>query len=361
MVPEGARPMQLPTRRILAAFWWLLCALPILSYPACAQGTDVVVMKNGDRITGKVRKLDHGQLYIETPYAVNQIPVDWLQVERVESTRQFQMEMSDGKRIVGTIEKTPTADNPDKDFQIRGRDTETDLRAADVVGIRSQKDNIWRQMRGSVDFGYSYASGSADTAINVDATDTYTTTKYQIAGSLDSTFSGQANSKSTNRQDLSTTSLLFLSRHAFVGGVTDFLTSNQQSLDLRQTYGGGYGRYFIRTNNTQFAWLGGLVYIREKYSPDAGPIPKDQNVEAFVEFNYDWFRFNASELNTTLQIYPGISDAGRVRTNLNTSYSLTIKRDWNLTLNFWDTFDSTPPPEARKNEFGISTGFGLKF
>jgi hypothetical protein len=46
-----------------------------------------------------------------------------------------------------------------------------------------------------------------------------------------------------------------------------FFSSNQQSLDLRQTYGGGYGRYFIRINNTQLSRLEGVVYVKVFSAP----------------------------------------------------------------------------------------------
>ena len=147
----------------------------------------------------------------------------------------------------------------------------------------------------------------------------------------------------------------------FVGSLLDFLTSDQQSLESRQTYGGGYGRYFIRTNTTQFSWLGGLVYVREAYSPESGMSPQDQNLEGLIELNYDWFRFNTSELSTSLQVYPGISDAGRIRSNLNTSYSVNFTHDIVLRLNMFDTFDNRPPENALKNQFGVSTTFGLTF
>jgi putative salt-induced outer membrane protein YdiY len=352
--------MLVPTCRTLAT-WWLLCLLLVLVDYSCAQRRDVVVMKNGDRITGQVKKLEHGQLFIETPYVETPIPVDWLQVQRVESDARYQLEMSDGRRLAGTIEKIATGENPNRDFRIEDAGMETRLPAADVVAIESQKSSVWKQMKGSVDFGFSYASGSADTAVNLDAATSYRSTEFQIGTSLNSSFSGRTESGSTNRQDLSTTSAVYLSRHAFVGNLMDFLSSNQQSIDLRQTYGGGYGRYFIRTNNTQLSWLGGVVYVKERYNSHSGLNPKDQNAEGLLQLDYDWFRFNTSELQASLQLYPGLSDTGRVRTNLNTSYSVNLTHDLAFRFDLWDTFDTRPPVTARRNELGVSTGFGVKF
>jgi putative salt-induced outer membrane protein YdiY len=354
--------MRIPIRRTAlifgSALWVLLTLAPVAR---AAERRDVVVMKNGDRITGKIKKLDHGQLFIEPPYVVSPIPVDWLQVERIESTAKFQVEMSGGKRIVGTIQKISSQKNPSQDFLIENGGVETRIRASDVVAFTSQKSNFWRQIKGSVNLGASYVSGSTATSVNLDADTSYGTTKYQIGGALSSNYSSQSGANSSNRQDISSSSSLYLSRHAFVGSYLDFLTSDQQSLDLRQTYGGGYGRYFLRTNNTQFSWLGGLVFVKEAYSPESGMNPKDQNLEGLFELNYDWFRFNTSEITTDFQLFPGISDAGRLRSNLNATYSINFTRDIVLRLNIFDTFDNRPPENALKNQFGISTTFGLTF
>jgi len=104
----------------------------------------------------------------------------------------------------------------------------------------------------------------------------------------------------------------------------DVLSSNQQSLD---PYGGGYGRYFIGNNNTQLSWLGGAVYVKEKYNSHSGLNPNDQNTEGLLQLDYNWFRFNTTELQANLQVYPRLSDTGRVRTNLNTSYSVNFTHD----------------------------------
>ncbi len=362
---KGASQMRIPIRRPVLLFAltvaaWLVSP-PTAGAAKAPERRDLVVMKNGDRITGKIKKLDHGQLFIEPPYVVAPIPVDWLQVERIESTAKFQLEMSGGKRLVGTIQKIPTTENPNQDFVITNGAVETRVRAIDVVAFQSQKSNFWRQLKGSVNLGASYVSGATATSLNLDADTSYNSTKYQIGAALSSNFSSQSGANSSNRQDLSSTSSFYLSRHAFVGSFLDFLTSDQQSLDLRQTYGGGFGRYFIRTNSTQFSWLGGLVFVKEAYSPESGMNPKDQNLEGLIEFNYDWFRFNTSELSTSFQVFPGISDSGRVRSNLNAAYSVNFTHDIVLRLNLFDTFDNRPPETARKNQFGISTTFGLTF
>lgn len=353
MVKSNLSPLRL-TR-------FLFCAFILLASPAYAQRRDVVVMKNGDRISGEIKRIERGQLYIETPYAVDSIPVDWLQVERVESSARYRIELDDGKILTGVITKAPTQESPSEDFQISDVGKETRLQASRVIGLQSQKASFWRQLKGSVDYGFSYNSGSQQKQSNLNASTSYFARKFQVTVDLNSTFVGSGQSGRTNRQDIKISSQLYLSRHSYVGSLTEFLTSNQQSLNLRATFGGGYGRYIVRNNRTQLAWMGGLVFNKEFYDPSSGLKPEQKNVEGLLGLDYDWFRFNRAEVQINYQLFPGISDTGRIRSSLNASLSIKLAHDFYLKFSLWDTFDSKPPVSARKNELGTSTTFGWKF
>jgi putative salt-induced outer membrane protein YdiY len=318
-------------------------------------------MKNGDQLTGKIKRLYRGELYIETPYAVDPIPVDWSQVDRLESTENYQIELDGGKRLVGTIEKSATGDETEEDFHLRKGDSETRLMASHVVGIQSQKESFLRQLKGSVDLGFGYASGSQQTQTNLSASATYPSTRFQLSTSLNSAFTSTGETGKTQRVEGTTTSQIYLSRRAFVGSTVGFLTSSQQSLDLRATLGGGYGRYLIRSNHINLTWLAGVVYTKETYNQNSGLTPRSNNAEGLLAVGFDWFRFDKAEVQTNLQLYPSFSDAGRIRSNLTTSFSFKFTRDLYLKFSLWDTFDSHPPISALKNELGVSNSFGWSF
>ena len=48
--------------------WCVLCVLLVLRGFGCARRRDVVVMKNGDRITRRIKKLERSQLFIASLY-----------------------------------------------------------------------------------------------------------------------------------------------------------------------------------------------------------------------------------------------------------------------------------------------------
>ena len=64
----------------------LLClAVLSASTPLLA---DTIWLKNGDRLTGKIKVFDGGKLLIQTNYA-GAIPVDWKQVKTLESDQEL--------------------------------------------------------------------------------------------------------------------------------------------------------------------------------------------------------------------------------------------------------------------------------
>jgi putative salt-induced outer membrane protein YdiY len=337
----------------------------ILSAGLCyqAQGQmkrkDVVIMNNGDRFTGEVKRLQDGLLYVETNYVATSIGLDWNQVESVQTTATYQITLTNGKRLVGKIEKVSGDKSKQEDFLIKEAASEVQVTSASIVSIDTKKPTFWRELRGSMDLGSSFTSGNNQLTMNADASVAYRTPGWEVTSAFDSTFSGQSGASKTNRQDVQSTLSKFLSRDSFLLGYSDFLHSSQQDLNLRTTLGGGYGRYLIHTTASDLSWIGGFVYINESF--DSVGKPSNQNAEAMVGLQYNLVRFNFGDFNSQLLTFPGLSDVGRVRLTTNNSLTIRLRNNFHLAFTFWDNFDSKPPVTARKNELGISSGIGWSF
>ena len=331
----------------------------LLCLPAQAKRNDVVIMKNGDHLTGEVKKLEHGILYIDLAYVSGSTGVDWDQVERVQSTGGFQVVLRNGERVAGTIEKKPTAEAPDKDFAIHAAQAEVRAASPDVVTVESQKRGFWRQLTGAIDLGYNYSSGNNQTSLSADANANYLSTKWLAGGSVDSSFSGQSGGSKSNLLEVQTIDGRFLNRSSFLMGIGDFLHSSQQDLSLRTTLGGGYGRYLIRSNHNTLAWLGGVVYTHENFASSGQPA--GENVEALLGLQYEMFHFDRYNLQSQLLVYPGLTDAGRIRTTTKTTFSLKLVNNFHIDFSFMDNFDSSPPFNAKRNELGVSNTLGWTF
>ena len=334
--------------------------LACLCSPAQAKRKDVVIMNNGDHFTGEVKSLKSGLLYVETDYVFGKIGLDWNQVQSVQSTATYRIVLNNGQRLEGKIERDSGANAKTEDFLIREASEKVEVPSAAVATIDSKKPTFWRQLQGAIDFGYSFTSGNSQTTLDADTSAAYKTPRWEAATSFDSTFGGQSGASKTNRQDLQSTFTKFLNRNSFLVGYSDFLHSSSQDLTLRTILGGGYGRYLKRTTNSSLAWLGGAVFMNESFDTTAGQ-PSDQNMEAVVGLQYNLRRFNFGELDSQAQAFPGLTDAGRIRLKTNNSLTINLRNNFHLAFTFWDNFDSEPPPTAKKNELGLSSGIGWAF
>jgi putative salt-induced outer membrane protein YdiY len=317
-------------------------------------------MNNGDHFTGEVKRLQNGLLYVETEYVSGNIALDWNQVQSVESTAIYQIVTNTGQRMEGKIEKKSGEPAKIENFLIHEETEDVRVSSSDVVSIESTKSTFWRKLQGSIDFGYSFTSGNSQSTLNVDTSTAYKTPRWEATTSFDSTFSGQSGASKTNREDLQANFSKFLNRNSFVQVLSGFLHSSQQDLTLRTTLGGAYGRYLKRTTHNSLSWLGGVVYVNEVFDTAAGQ-PSDQNLEAVAGLRYNLTRFNFGEFDSQVLAFPGLTDAGRLRLTTNNSLTIKLRNNFHLAFTLWDNFDSQPPPTARKNELGISTGVGWSF
>jgi putative salt-induced outer membrane protein YdiY len=358
---QEGNSMSVRCRLVLVAV--LLSVIQMLGGTACfgkVNRHDTVIMKNGDRLTGEVKRLEQGILYIETDYFSGSVGVDWLQVEKVESTATYQVILSGGKRLTGTISKVAAEAAADKDFTVRAVGNDVPVSATDVVQIESQKQNFWRQLKGSIDLGYNFTSGNNQSSLSTDANAVYVAQHWAAGASYTASYNGQTSGTNTNLFETQAFGERFLNRNSFVLGLSDFLHSSQQDLQLRTTLGGGYGRYLKRTNQNELRWLIGVDYSQASYQSGMMQ-PVQKNAELLLGVQYQLFQFDRYTLQSQMLVFPGLSDFGRVRFTTNNTLSVKLSNNFYWNFSFWDNFDSRPPLNAQRNATGLSTGLGWKF
>ena len=137
-------------RRAAAVFGSGLLYLLAASVPAAAVKTDILVLQNGDRITGEVKQLLGGRLTYKTD-DMGTLSVEWLKVAELTSTTDYEVETEDARRFVGRIEPLGPSTLVvvgDPDLHVVGIE--------EVVRITRLDAGFWRRLEGSFDLGLSY-------------------------------------------------------------------------------------------------------------------------------------------------------------------------------------------------------------
>src|ERR1700755_3585635 len=87
----------------------LSCALLVATPVFARESTDVIVMKNGDHLTGEIKGLNAGVLYMSMEYILGTSSVQWSKVARLESKQLFFVKTEDGSVYTGTLNTTDTS------------------------------------------------------------------------------------------------------------------------------------------------------------------------------------------------------------------------------------------------------------
>jgi putative salt-induced outer membrane protein YdiY len=340
---------------------------------ASAANADVIHFKNGDRLTGELQRVEDNNIVVKTETIGEvRIPVDKL--DGYSSSISAVVLTKGGQQVQGTVNLLPSGD-----WQVQTSSGQQTVQAKDVAIIYTarifeekgyeHRPKAWQNWAGKGALGYSQVRGDQTArtlSLNFNATRRMPilpelTESSRTSLSLDMLFARsedlQGSSVSTNnisgaiRQDFRITDKNFW----FLLGQLDHAST--QSLDLRQTYGGGLGRDIFKRSNLEFQALGGVTFVKEHFQ---GGI-YNQNAEGLAGEKFSWKLTRWLALDHTLTFYPNLTDRGKYRFDTITGLSTQITKHWSLTTSYADHYLSNPLPGHRKNEVIITTGVGVSF
>lgn len=325
-----------------------------------AYTDDVVVLKNGDRMTGEIKGLQSGELRFKSSYMAESVRLDWAEVETLQSKTMFMIWLVDGKLVTNVMRLLPANSSEVANFVIGDATHSVRVPQVDVIRIAPTERKFFARLEGSIDFGFSFTSGNDQYQTELVATSTYRKGDHSFTGSIDSSFSGQTEGTSNRRNQFTFDYRKQLSNRWYVGGLLDFLRSDQQSLKLRTSVGGLIGRNLVQTDHTRFSLFGGAVGTRENYSVTLGK-PETTNGDGLAGVDFATFRFSRTDIRSRLSFFPSFTTPGRMRMQATTDLRYKIVKDLWLGFHVYENFDSKPPVRADKNDLGISTTLGWKF
>jgi hypothetical protein len=340
-----------------------ILALVVLAPTTLAKRKDdVIIMKNGDRLTGEIKRLEEGQLFFQSPYMLDPVAVDWKQVDRLESMDNFNVSLTGGQIHSGIIGKQSQTQEAASDFLISDGPAAIRVPREQVVAITPVEGSFWRQLTGSIDYGYSFTGGNnSTTQSSFSGVLGYRAERWTMNMTGSSVFNGQSEGTTTGRNTLSVLYARKLTERWYAGALSELLNSRQQDLTLRTTAGGGLGRVLVRTEQSGLSILSGLLYSRERYSGDSARAPQANNAEALFHMRYETYRFKTVNVDAVAYVYPSVSDLGRVRTGVQSDLKIELFRSCFWKFSLYENFDSRPPVNAPRNDFGTSTAIGWTF
>ncbi len=325
----------------------------LVAVPCAAARTDVVALKNGDRLTCEIKKLRYGYLEVETD-SISTISIVWLDVVELSSVHRFVVETGSGDRYAGTL-RSPSAGI----LQVGGPAADH-LRLPDVVTIRPDRRDVLARIDGSLELQFNLARANNQKQWSLSGNAQYSGLQWFHLTTATSTFTSQEGAADTSRNYLSVQSGRFLTGRWYYAALIELQQDEELSLNLRVGAGAGLGRHIIESNRRSLIVLAGLLVTKERFEA----LEAQTNLEAYTFVRYGAFRRRSPKLDTTITfaLVPSLTDAGRVRGELNVSMSVEVFHNFFAGLSGFDSFDSRPPDATlTRNDYGVTPSLRWTF
>jgi len=334
----------------------LLIVLLLGSLAAHAtERTDIVILNNGDRVTGEIKSLEAGLLELKTD-TMGTVYIEWRFISELVSDKNQSVEVTDGRRYLGQLQKPLEGDH----IVVHTNQGPIDLAPSEVVTVWPVAATFLDKVELDMSLGFDYSKATDITNFNLAINFQHRSEKRLTEASMRSDITRQPQGDDQNRQELYLAQQFLRPEQKFRSWLVGLDSNDALGVDLRLYGGGAIGKYLVKTNNKWFSVSGGLLVTQEN--------PKDANSEANLEAlgtaRYRFFRYATPErsFDTTVSIYPSLTDFGRVRTNLRSTFKLEFFTDLFWSMEFYATHDNRPLNEdAEKTDYGVITALGWSY
>jgi hypothetical protein len=342
----------------LASLFFLAAALALSGPVLAAPKTDILLFKNGDRLTGEVKSLERGKLTFKTD-ATGTISIEWNKVASVQTDQYLQVELSDGRRTFGRASQA----QPEGLLKLKvgSGSNIRELPLADVVVIAPiDQGGLVARLDGYVTAGFDYTKSSGVRQVTYTGGLNSRNEKRQWAIDSSLTLTSQSGQDDSNRYSVTGYNRRFREDRWFVQGFGGVDGNDELGIDLRTMVGAAYGRMLRQDQKNDWAAYAGLAVTRENFSEQ----PTNDSVEAVLGTQYFFFRYDAPEasLDATLNLFPSLTESGRLRSEAQINARYEIVTDLFFQLSFYGSYDSETGAGAESNsDYGVTTSLGYSF
>jgi hypothetical protein len=123
-------------------------AIALFAVPTSAQKTDVLLLSNGDSVTGEIKSFERGKLKYSTD-AMGTVSVEWPKIINLTTAKTFRVTLEDGTILFGSMQP---ADAPGRVSIIVDRET-IEVPTQSVVKMKRIKSNFGGTWTGASTWG----------------------------------------------------------------------------------------------------------------------------------------------------------------------------------------------------------------
>jgi putative salt-induced outer membrane protein YdiY len=333
---------------------------------------DVVVLTNGDRISGTLLTVTGSTLNLQTE-ALGTMTIPISRVATVSVVQIVTMVVRGQPPLRGwlTLSDAGSWDLTEENGEthsIDAAEVNVILPAARYESIVDHQASAWQDWTGTVTAGYSVQRGNQQTntvSSSVDArrerplapifephwrTNVHLTTLLSNAVEAETSIGSDTLSTSV-RQDR------FFAQGNFVFGIFQFDHVGTEGLSRRETYGGGTGYDLTRGGRGTLSIFAGLTSVHEVFITGGD----QQTAQVIVGEKLRFQLTPRARVDQTANAYPNLTVGGQYHFDTNTTLDVKLTNRFSFNTGLIDLYLTNPAPGSRRNNFALTSGIAATF
>jgi len=342
-----------------AAWRGALGVLLLLAAPAsAAEKTDILLLKNGDKVTGEIDHLDGGLLIYKTDN-MGTLNVEWEDIDQLTSKNFFRVELKSGDLYYGSLVAPPQGGS----LQVAEVSGNVLVPMAEMAFIKPIYQKFWKRFDASLDAGFSYTQANDATQLSASGEATYQVERARGILTFSSLLNDQDAVDATARHDFSIGYYRSLPGHKrtnwFLSGQVQ--SNEELGLQLRVLGAGGLGKHLRQSFRSNFLVATGIA-VSEEYAASSSDRFTSTEILLHAEYAYSTYDFPKTSLSMMVNAYPSLSDWWRFRLEASVSARREIVSDFFIKVSPFESYDSDPRLEgAAVNDWGVTTSLGWSY
>jgi putative salt-induced outer membrane protein YdiY len=338
----------------------ILCAVGVVVVAlVSAARADIVVFKNGDRLSGKIETVADGKLTLSTESA-GMVTIDMAHVDTFSTDAPIKLQLNDGTVLSQKVNASRGGE-----VELAGSETikgqPLALSALAAVNPPEKPKPAWT---GNVTGGYVQTTGNSETTnASVDLKlsrrtedDRTTVSGYYLFGK-EKTAGGQEQT-STDKWGVLGKYDYFLTQRFYTFVNASYERDRVANLDARAIGGGGVGYQWFESPEMNFNTDAGLGFMHEQYS---NPTRTTNTVVGQLGDHFDRKLTDTLTFLQDLRFYPDLKKPANFKVNASAELRAALTKTIYANFKVIMDHNSEPAAGAKKTDMTYIVGVGVTF
>jgi putative salt-induced outer membrane protein YdiY len=332
---------------------WLLAALAVL---ACGVArADVVILKNGDRLTGTVERIRGGKVELHTAWA-GTVAIDAQAVESVATDAPVTVVMKDYTRLVGPLQPVPG--RIAVQAQADAAPVVVDLQRVQVMLPGRLAERDWR-FTGRINLGLSDTAGNTEVQrFSGDAELVARRGRDRLGLSARGSQASERGGETEQNAVLALKYDRFIDERWYGYGGGTLEHDRFKDLRLRSTVGAGAGHQVIESPGLNLALEGGLDRVHTDYI--GGLDDRFHALRLASRFDW-WFWPDVVQLFNNNQGFVSLADARASFLRTQSGLRFPLRAGLTATVGLNVDWDGDPAPGRRAVDRQLLMSLGYRW